>query len=513
MIPIAILLISPLVAGFLSLGLRSPRILHGVNLTTILLLGGAQSLLTVRLLREGSFLLFNDFIAVDALTAFVLMIVTAIGFTSSLYAWSYLDQHLIRGNVTPKRMSRYFFLFHLFMFTMILALLANNLGILWVAIEGTTLATTLLINFFKRKSSLEAGWKYLILCSVGIALALFGTVLMFLSSVRALGDVGAALNISELIRVAGQLDPHVIKLAFIFILIGYGTKIGWVPMHTWVPEAYSEAPAPVSAMLSGVLETVAFYAVLRSKMIVDAVDSSSYAGHLLIVFGFFSFGVAAVFILIQRDFKRLLAYSSIEHMGIAAIGFGVGGFVGSFGALFHLLNHAIAKSLAFFAAGNIHLSFGSREMDKVQGLAKAQPMTAVAFLTAGFALVGMPPFALFASEFSVVSALASQVYKSDTMRLGHFMTIMVSDEMRNLVFVVLFLLVSIVVFGGFMVRVTGMIWGEPSDKTAREEKWSISHVPLILSIAAIGVMGLWIPNSLRELMMQVVAILTGVNHG
>ncbi|MHB8482650.1 MAG: proton-conducting transporter transmembrane domain-containing protein, partial [Nitrospiria bacterium] len=286
MIPIAILLISPLVAGFLSLGLRSPRVLHGVNLTTILLLGGAQFLVTARLLREGSFLLFNDFIAVDALTAFVLMIVTGIGFTSSLYAWSYLDRHLVRGNVTPKRMSRYFFLFHLFMFTMILALLSNNLGILWVALEGTTLATTLLINFFKRKSSLEAGWKYLILCSVGIALALFGTVLMFLSSVRSLGDISAALNISELIRVAGQLDPHVIKLAFIFILIGYGTKIGWVPMHTWVPEAYSEAPAPVSAMLSGVLETVAFYAVLRSKMIVDAVVPSGYAGHLLVVFGF-----------------------------------------------------------------------------------------------------------------------------------------------------------------------------------------------------------------------------------
>jgi len=266
-------------------------------------------------------------------------------------------------------------------------------------------------------------------------------------------------------------------------------------------------------MLAGVLETVAFYAVLRCKTVVDAVGSSGYTGQLLILFGFLSFGVSAVFILVQRDFKRLLAYSSIEQMGIAAIGFGVGGVVGSFGALFHLLNHAIAKSLAFFAAGNIHILFGSREIDKVQGLARIQPVTAIAFLTAGFALVGMPPFALFASEFSVVSALASQVYKSDTLHLGRFMTISVSDEMRNLALVILFLLISVVVFGGFMFRVTGMIWGNPSHKAARAERWSFSHVPLILSVVAIGVMGMWIPGSLKELITRAVAILNGVHHG
>jgi hydrogenase-4 component F len=512
-IPIIILLISPLVAGFLSLRFRSPRILHGINLTTMLLLGAAQSVITTRLLHEGPFLLFNDFMAVDALTCFILIIVTGVGFTSSLYSWSYFDQHLAAGNITPKRLSRYFFLFHMFMLTMILAILANNLGILWVAIEGTTLATTFLINFFKRKSSLEAGWKYLILCSVGIALALFGTVLMFLSSVRSLGDAGAALNISELIRISGQLDPQVVKLAFLFILIGYGTKIGWFPMHTWVPDAYSEAPAPVSAMLAGVLETVAFYAVLRCKTVVDAVVPYGFSGHLLIAFGFLSFGVASVFILVQRDFKRLLAYSSIEHMGIAAIGFGVGGVVGSFGALFHLLSHAIAKSLAFFAAGNIHLQFGSREIEKVQGMARTQPVTALAFLTAGLALVGMPPLALFVSEFSVVSALATQVYKSDTLHLGRFLTMMVSDNIRNLVLVILFLLISVVVFGGFMFRVTGMVWGVPSQKAVRAEKSNLSYVPLVLSIVAVGVMGMWIPGSLKELITQAVTILNGVHHG
>lgn len=512
MIPIIILLISPVMAGLLSLGLRSPRILHTINLTTVLLLGGAESMITTRLLHEGPFLLFNDFIAVDALTSFILMIVTGVGFTSSLYSWSYFDQHLKQGNITPNRLSRYFFLFHMFMFSMILAILANNLGILWVAIEGTTLATTFLINFFKRKSSLEAGWKYLILCSVGIALALFGTVLMFLSSVRALGDVGAALNISELIRIAGQLDPLVVKLAFLFILIGYGTKIGWFPLHTWVPEAYSEAPAPVSAMLAGVLETVAFYAVLRCKTIVDAVGSSGYAGQLLILFGFLSFGFSAVFILVQRDFKRLFAYSSIEHMGIAAIGFGVGGFVGCFGALFHLFNHAFAKSLGFFASGNIHILFGTREIDKIQGLAKLHPATAVAFLTAGLALVGMPPFALFASEFSVVTSLATQFHASDTFHLGRFMTITVSDEARNLLMVAIFLLMSIIVFGGFMYRIMAMLTGVPSNTVTPKARRDFAHVPLISSIVVIVTMGMAIPDSLKGLMNLTVNILTGINH-
>ncbi|MFZ5862907.1 MAG: proton-conducting transporter membrane subunit [Nitrospirota bacterium] len=404
-------------------------------------------------------------------------------------------------------MKRYFSLFHLFMFAMILATLANSLGILWVAIEATTLATTFLINFFRRKASLEAGWKYLILCSVGIALALFGTVLMYSSSVRALGDVSAALNITELLAVAGQLDPHVVKLAFVFILVGYGTKLGLVPMHTWVPEAYGEAPAPVTAMLAGVLETVAFYAILRSKLVVDAVVSPGYAGNLLITFGFLSFGVSALFILVQRDYKRLFAYSSIEHMGIAAIGFGVGG-VGTFGALFHLINHAVAKSLAFFAAGNIHVRFGTRDIDGVRGLLKAQPWTATAFLIAALALVGMPPLAMFVSEFSILAALATRVYAADSIHLGRFLTIMIADEVRNLALVTGFLVIAVVVFGGFMYRVAGMVSGDPPEGVPRGEKLGLSHLPFALSIGALVVLGVTIPWPLRDLMGMAVAIIT-----
>ncbi|MBI3995487.1 MAG: hydrogenase 4 subunit F [Nitrospirae bacterium] len=505
---VALLLIAPLVAGFVSLGLRHSKPLHGINLATMLLLNGALVAVLTRVLREGTIQGYHNLILIDALSAFILLIIAVIGLVSSLYTWSYFEHYRMQGDIAPARMSRYFFLFHLFMFAMILATVANSLGILWVAIEATTLATTFLINFFKRKTSLEAGWKYLILCSVGIALALFGTVLMYMSSVRATDGIDATLNLSDLMGIATQLDPHVVKLAFVFILVGYGTKIGLVPMHSWVPEAYSEAPAPVVAMLAGVLETVAVYAVLRSKMVVDAAVSPGYAGSLLIVFGFLSFGVAAFFILVQRDYKRLFAYSSIEHMGIAAIGFGIGGSMGTFGALFHLLNHALAKSLAFFAAGHVQIRFGTRVIGEVRGLFKVQPLTAAALLTATLALVGMPPLSMFVSEFSVLASLATRVYASDTIHIGRFMTVMVADEVRNLGLIVCFLGMAVVVFGGFLYRVAGMVWGDPPDQLKRGETWGLGQVAFVLGMGALVVLGVMIPGSLKKLMDLSVATMT-----
>lgn len=507
MISVTLLLVIPLIASLLSLGFRAPRALYRINVAAMALLGGAQALLMSRVLREGSFLVYDDLVHVDALANIVLFVITTIGFAASLYTWKYFDHHLAQGTITPRLLRRYFSLFHLFLFAMILATLANSFGILWVAIEATTLATTFLINFFRRKASLEAGWKYLILCSVGIALALFGTVLMYSSSVRALGDVSAALNSTELLGVARRLDPHVVKLAFVFILVGYGTKIGLVPMHTWVPEAYGEAPAPVTAMLAGVLETVAFYAVLRTKLVVDAAVSPGYAGNLLITFGLLSFVVSALFILVQRDYKRLFAYSSIEHMGIAAIGFGAGG-VGTFGALFHLVNHAFAKSLAFFAAGNVHIRFGTRDIDGVRGMLRAQPWTAAALLVAALALVGMPPLAMFVSEFSILAALATRVYAADTIHLGRFLTIMIADEVRNLAFVTVFAVVAVVVFGGFMYRVASMVWGDPPEGVARGENLGLSHLSFALGIGPLVMLGVMIPWPLRDLMGMAVAVMT-----
>jgi hydrogenase-4 component F len=291
--------------------------------------------------------------------------------------------------------------------------------------------------------------------------------------------------------------------------VGYGTKIGLVPMHTWVPEAYSEAPAPVTAMLAGVLETVAVYAVLRSKAIMDQALPAGFAGNLLLVFGLVSFVVAALFILIQRDYKRLFAYSSVEHMGLAMVGFGVGGVMGTFGGLFHLLNHALAKSLAFFAAGNVHRRFATREIGQVRGLASVQPLTAVAILVAGLALVGMPPFSMFASEVLIVSALATQSFASDTLHVGRFLTITIADEVRSLSIVVAFLVFAVVLFAGFTYRLAAMVWGAPPEGVKRGEPWDVGHLPLIVTGLAMVGLGVMLPDPLKSLLDRAVGILVG----
>lgn len=509
MIAVLVLLSGPLLAGLLSLMIRRPHVLHGVNFASMAAIIAAETVLSRRVLAEGPMTTLGDYVYVDALSAFILFIIAAVGLSCSLYMWSYMDHHLAHGTIGPKRLSRFFFLFHMFLLAMVAATIANSLGVLWVAIEGTTLATTFLIAFFRTRAALEAGWKYLILCSVGIALALFGTVLTYYSSVRVLGDVSTALNVSQLLEVAGQLDPHVLKLAFIFILVGYGTKVGLAPMHTWVPEAYSEAPAPVAAMLAGVLETVAVYAVLRSKTLVDQAISPQFTGDLLMLFGLVSFALAALFVLIQHNYKRLFAYSSVEHMGLAMVGFGVGGVIGTFGGLLHLLYHALAKSLAFFAAGNIHRRFNTLEIGEVRGLASTQPLTAVAVLVAGLALVSTPPFALFTSEVLIVAALAGQAFSSDTLHLGQFLTVTVANEARSLGIVAVFLLFGVVLFGGVVYRITAMVLGTPPEGVPRGEPWALGHVPLITTGVALIGLGIALPEWLRTLLDHAVAVLLG----
>ena len=505
--PVVVFLATPLLAAVLSFATTHARVLHGVNLATMTCLVVSEVALIQQVLAHGPQIALWGLVYIDALSAFILFIVTFIGLSCSLYTWTYLDDYLARSVITPRRLSWFFVLFHAFLFAMIVATMANSLGVLWVAIEGTTLATTFLIAFFRKRESLEAGWKYLILCSVGIALALFGTVLTYYSSVRVLGDESTALNVSKLLEVAVQLDPHVLKLAFIFLLVGYGTKIGLVPMHSWLPDAYSEAPAPVTAMLAGVLETVAVYAVLRSKAVMDYALPPAFTGNLLMLFGLISFVVAALFILIQHDYKRLFAYSSVEHMGLALVGFGVGGPLGTFGGLFHLLNHALAKSLVFFSAGNVHRRFATREIGEVRGLAKVQPVTAVAMLVTGLALAGMPPFSMFASEVMVVSALATQSFASDTLHIGRFLTIIVTHDVRSLAIVTLFLLFAVALFGGLTYRVVSMVWGTPPDGVRRGEPWEVGHVSLIVTGAALVGFGLALPEPVRGLMDRAVAIL------
>ncbi|WP_447978386.1 proton-conducting transporter transmembrane domain-containing protein [Candidatus Nitrospira bockiana] len=510
MIATLLLLSAPLLAGLMSLLIKQARLLHAVNVLSMAALVVAEWMLGRGVLEQGAVTALFGVVYIDALALLILLIIAIIGVSCSLYMWSYLDDWVARGVIAPARLSRFFFLFHLFLFAMVFAVVANSLGLQWVAIEGTTLATTFLIAFSRKRQALEAGWKYLILCSVGIALALFGTVLTYYSSIRVLGDVSSALNVTQLQEVAARLDPHVLKLAFVFILVGYGTKVGLVPMHTWLPDAYSEAPAPVTAMLAGVLETVAVYAILRSKMIVDEALPGGFAGNLVLLFGLGSFGVAALFLLVQQNYKRLFAYSSIEHMGLAMIGFGAGGVMGTFGGLFHLLNHALAKALAFFAAGNVHRRYGTLEIGGVRGLAKAQPVTAVAILVAALALVGMPPFSLFVSETLIISSLATKTFASDTMHLGSFLTLTLSDHVRSLAIVSLFLTFAVALFAGVMSRISSMVWGEVPDGVRSGEQWHVGKAPLIAIVAVLVGFSLALPPPLQVLLDRAAAVL--VSH-
>ncbi|MFO0776488.1 MAG: proton-conducting transporter membrane subunit [Nitrospira sp.] len=508
MIAVAVLLIAPLLAGGLSLVVHRSAWLHGINLASMGALVTAEVVITRTVLRDGPVTALDQLVYLDALSTFILFIIGVVGLACSFYMRSYMDEQVERGVIAPSQLNQFFFLFHMFLLAMVIATIANSVGVQWVAIEATTLATTFLIAFWRRRESLEAGWKYLILCSVGISLALFGVVLLYYSSLHILSDAGQGLNVTQLLPVADRLNPQVLKLAFIFFLVGYGTKVGLVPMHSWLPDAYTEAPAPVVAMLAGVLEVVAAYAILRVRIIVDHAVPFAFAGGLLALLGFASFLTAAFFLLIQHNYKRLFAYSSIEHMGIAMIGFGVGGLLGTFGGLFHLLNHALAKSMAFFAAGNIHRRFHTVEIGQVQGVATAQPWTAIALMISGLSLSALPPFAAFASELQILTALASQgVQGMEFAGTEGMVTVAFSDQFGRVALASVFLVSAVLSFGGLLYRITGMVWGTPPEGLVRGEIWALGHLPIILLTGALVGFSIFLPPPIRLLLEQATRIL------
>ncbi len=304
----------------------------------------------------------------------------------------------------PADAGRFYPLFHVFVFTMLLAVTTDDVGLMWVAVEGTTLASVFLVNFERSRASLESAYKYLVICSVGVALAFVGTVLVYFADVQQFGHEAYALRWTTLVRLAPGLPARVIALAFAFLVVGYGTKAGLAPMHTWLPDAHSEAPAPVSALMSGVLLGVGVYAILRFKVVVDLAAGPAVAARLLLALGLASLAVAAAFLWAPGNYKRMLAYSSIEHMGVVGLGLGFGGPWGLAGALLHVANHALAKSVLFLLSGRIRLAYGTTSIPAVSGLAAAMPVTGRAFLLAMLALVGLPPFGLFVSEVLIFAA-------------------------------------------------------------------------------------------------------------
>ncbi len=422
----------------------------------------------------------------DSVSAIFVLLIVSVGFLSNIYASGYLFKEGPLELPTGK-LRRYSFFFHIFLFTMLLTVLSNNLGLMWIAIEATTLASTFLVNVDDKKSSIEAAWKYLILCTVGIALALFGVILVYYSIASNVGGEGASLNWTFLMEKAKLLDPQIIKLTFIFILVGYGTKTGLAPFHSWLPDAHSQAPSPVSAMLSGVLLSCASFSLLRFHILTTAVTGSSFSNGLLIFFGVFSVAVATPFIWEQADYKRVLAYSSVEHLGLAAVGFGIGGSWGNYGALLHIINHAFTKSLLFFCAGHLLYQYQTKEIKKIQGIFRKDAFLGSIFFFALLAIAGMPPFSIFLSEFFILTAgfLAKKFF---------------------ICAMLLFFLVLI--FAGLLRHGSHMTFGSYSGSPVRERSILMDSV-LGIGIFLIFIMGFYIPGPLHELIQQASYVVGG----
>jgi hydrogenase-4 component F len=369
-----------------------------------------------------------------------------------------------------------------------LVLFSNNLGFLWIGSEATTLATALLVAFYERESSIEAAWKYVIICSVGIALALFGIILTYFSALHVVPAVENPLNWSSLMQVAKELDPSVLKLAFIFVLVGFGTKAGLAPMHTWKPDAYSEAPAPISALMAAGLVNVALYSVMRFYILVNTALGGGYASTLFMIFGLVSMGVAVPFMLLQRSFKRLLAYSSVEHVGIIIFALGLGTPLAYYGAMLHVLNNAIAKMLLFLTASNFRLAYGSKIMRKVTGAIKVIPVSATFLIVGVFAITGWPPFGVFVSEFTIVSAgFANGIVVPSILFIGFIATI----------------------FVGFIYYTSRMVFGEPQTPVKGGDADTFSLVLLGILLAALLMLGVFIPRPLHECIQNAASVLQG----
>ncbi|HET6609100.1 MAG TPA: hydrogenase 4 subunit F, partial [Rhodopila sp.] len=346
----------------------------------------------------------DDLLLADDLNVVFIALNAFVGFTTSIFSASYIGHELETGRLTPGYLRFYHVMFQLMMFGMDLALTANNIGLMWVAIELATLSTIMMVGIYRTHEALEAAWKYFILGSVGIALALFGTILVYLAAVSTIGEGMGAMAWTNLLRHAATLDPSLLNIAFVFLLLGYGTKVGLAPMHAWLPDAHAEGPTPVSAVLSGLLLNVALYALLRFKMIVAANPGTIAVGPLMITLGLGSLIFAAFMLYRRRDIKRMFAYSSIEHMGIIVFAFGMGGPLGNFAGLLQMTMHSLTKSAIFFSVGHVAQVKGTQKIANIRGLTSSHPLLGWTLVAGVVAIAGLPPFGVFMSEFLVVTS-------------------------------------------------------------------------------------------------------------
>jgi hydrogenase-4 component F len=482
------LLIPSLIAALLAFVVRPYRPWVGwANALLSLISLGAALGLAGQAIAQGNLFTAQDLEAVfrsDSLSALILVCVAAVA-TLTLFLSPGLGP---QAQYDAAQLRRYHVCLNLFIASMLLAVSANNVGVMWIAIEATTIFSALILPLTLTKASVEASWKYLLLSSVGIALAFAGTVLSYFDFVTLAGGhtAASALNWPVLLTTAPRLHPEVMRLAFVFLLVGYGTKAGLAPMHTWKPDAYGEAPAPLGALMSSALFAVAMYAILRWKVVTDATLGAAFSDSLLIALGLLSLAIAAFSVVLSRYYKRMLAYSSLEHSGLICLGLGLGP-LGVLAALLHLVNHTAAKSLAFFLSGHIERKYGSTQIEAVRGLLKTMPGTGALYAVAMLVLMGLPPGGLFIAELALFRAGFAQ--KQPWLMLG-----------------VLALLV--VMFIALANHLSKMLFGAPPEGLAAGEgsRWHLA--PLLFNVAVLATLGLFLPAPFLTLLNNIVSLVS-----
>jgi hydrogenase-4 component F len=427
--------------------------------------------LLVSLSMLGNRIAPEPYFQIDDLNIVFIILNNFVGFTTSVFSATYIGHELETGRLTPNHLRFYHAMYQVLMFGMNLALVANNIGLMWVAIELATLSTVLMVGIYRTHEALEAAWKYFILGSVGIAFALFGTILVYMAARPVVGEGLQGMVWTVLVEHASKFDPALLNVAFVFLLLGYGTKVGLAPLHAWLPDAHAEGPTPISAVLSGLLLNVALYAVLRFKLLLAANPVALAPGPLMIVMGLTSLIFAGLMLYRRRDIKRFFAYSSIEHMGIITFAFGMGGPLANFAGLLHMTMHSLTKSAIFFSVGHVAQVKGTQRIAELKGLTETHPLLGWSLVVGVAAIAGMPPLGIFMSEFLVIS----------------------STFAREPLLAIPLVLGLLIALGALLLRLHGIAFGTP---TGSREPVKASHIPVFGHLALVATAGFYLPPPL-----------------
>lgn len=483
-----ILPLVPTVVGLAMLGVKDRRLLNVLDIASTSTIALLVCFIAQVVMCGGPLRAAKTFSA-DAVTVVFLGLIALLGLTTAIYTVGWMRREVTSGGMAEHRLPKYFALTQAFIATMVITVLADNLGLLWITMEATTITSALLVGFRLDNEGLEAAWKYIIVTTIGISFGLFGTVLIYAATAHAQGGLSAgAMNFTTIAAIASKLDANIVRIGFIFIMIGYGTKAGLAPMHMWLPDAHSQAPTPVSALLSGALIKCALFGIIRFHTIAIGACGPQFSGFLLLLFGIISVVVATPFILTQQNFKRLLGYHSVEHVGIIAFGLGIGGPGGTYAALLHVINHGVTKALVFFVAGDAIDRYKTHAMDKIQGFIRVAPYAGTFLMLGAFSLAGTPPFSIFISELLVIKAgIAAKYFGA----------------------IAIFLVMVVIIFAGLIHHAGKMAFGEPEQTVPRGGEPVSQILAMSLLVTVMLALGITMPAALNSLLTRATEVTLG----